>query len=661
MFHKTIFLVFLLATSLMTLRSSGLSKRADLYIIALAFLAVVIVQRSSVENFEEAEQAGGVKSTEAEEETKKTDDEEQEEEQEEEEEEAGDEEDDKEKTTKSKSGGKDAATNEESKVQASSSKTASKSSNDITKNFEPFKDTFPKDFDDRDLTFYVSTFDARNISKDNALLNHQQSDSDENFLQVPADLKTVLTQRDGLLMNFKQPLTTVYPREIKFNSQEFTIMWYGKFVPMKHEGDITKQHVYFINIPVHDSTNIVGIEFEFRNEYVNPTIKLHWKGKEVEGGTYKFESISSDSDKSKNFFDNRFHLFTLTKTKSNEMKLSLDDQTHTSEPLINTIIKSEENPVINEKNSYKITLNSNIEDPTSIDDKTAAKSPNVALNMHLCALAIFNRAIDYADVSKAYKYFEGVRYTLDPRTSKIQNEMELMKTSSSCPFTDKSLCSTPNCAKVDWRDQGAVISNERCVKDVFEYCSSKDTYANDKMCTFYDRDNAAGIVSLLEPEVKKAGEASLSEAGIEEDKLVKQLKKLGINNIHLDKSLRAEGKYSDEINQLIDKIYEQKQLNVKGLSSLEEVEDLKHSPLNYNELMMSGKPTGKQSNSDSTNSGDLKSQMKNKHSQLMDLKYSDLEDYDATMQEYESSTASENGSRMGGAKKKTSFLDNIFR
>lgn len=544
--------------------------------------------------------------------------------------------------------------NKTSELSTSVSNSSSKSIEDETNmnaaEFIEYRDKYVDLFSEHSLVYYTSTFDGRYVSQaNNRLLNAVASKnigSSQNFMTIPADVKYILSQRDGLYINFRQPLSTVYPREINFNVQEFTIQWFGRFVPTKYDTDVFKQSVFFVNVPVHDSTNIVGIEFEFRSEYVNPTIQIHWKGTPLPDAIYRFESISNDEDKKKNFFDGGYHMFTLIKTKDNELKLLLDDQTHTTSPLISTVIKSDENPIVNEKNSYKITLNSNTEDPTSVDDKTAPKAPNAPLNFHMCAFAIFNKAVSLSQVTEMFEHFETVRYELDPRTVSLKKEVEEIKTDSKCPFSDKTICATPNCLTTDWKDQTSILSNEKCFDDVAKYCASIDSFANDKMCTFYDSTNATKVASLLqEDEIAVRGEKI-----DEEEEIVKQLRKLGLNNIHLDKSLRADGKYSDEINQLIDKIYEQKQMNIRGLSTLDEVEDIKNTPLKYEEIASIAGHGGDADANDVSVSATAKNgakgraaipksekgqQTKTDQTDLIDLKYSDLEDYDDIIREYE--------------------------
>lgn len=621
MFHKSLFLMMIVAATFMILRNPQYSNNRNILIIVLTLIAIVITQNTTknIEKFEENNEPAVAEKSE------KT-------------------------TNESKS---------EEKIKASESivkRTSPDQNIGLDKFNTEFKDKFPEKFAGNQLVYYTSTFDRANVDN-KAMYNMMKIEGDsENKMEIPADVQYIIDQRDGIYINFKHSLSTVYPRDIKFNTQEFSLMWYGKFVPTKYDTDVFKQHVYLINIPVHDATNIIGIEFEFRSEYVNPTIRLHWKGNPIEGGEYRFESISNDSDKSKNFFDNQYHLFTLIKNKDNEIKLILDDQTHTASPLISTIIKNDENPIINEKNSYKITFNSNVDNPTSVDDNIAAKAPNTALNLYLCAFAIFNKAIDYADISRAFEYFKEVRYNLDPRTLNLKKEIDTIKNDSSCPFSDKSLCNTPNCLTTDWKDQGNILSNEKCFNDVAKYCASIESHANDKICTFYDLDNSKKKVTLLEPE-QKLEQETLSE----EEDIVKQLRKIGLNNIHLDKSLRANGKYSDEINQLIDKIYEQKQLNLKGISSLEDVDDINHSPLKYGDLIE--KDTTKDPTPDRVESAPQDGKEKvsesiptKPKSDLINLEYRDLDDYDNLLKEYDTNKKNE----VQNEQQKPSIMTRIF-
>lgn len=509
----------------------------------------------------------------------------------------------------------------------------------------PFDDTFHHKFN-KNLAIYFSTLDPKFIDSDrNLLLNKvpiSGKTQEENALQIPADTTYLIDQKGGLLVNFKKPLRTVYPREISFNSQEFTICWYAKFIPTKYDDDVITKNVYLINIPVHDQKNVVGIEYEFSSNYTNPSIQIHWKGKKLEGARYQFQNTSNDDDKNRNFFDNNFHLFTLIKKNDNELKLILDDQTVTNAPLISSQILDTENPVVSEKNSYQITLNSSVNDPTTGDDTLVGKSPNVALNCHLVAFALFNRAVDITEVNLMYDYFQDCQFHLDKRYQTIKSEVDSIKTDVLCPFSDKSLCDVPNCSSVtNWNNFGSVLKNNACAKDIIQYCKSLDSIENDAQCSFYNQDNLEKASSLIQ-DITPAEDISPET---EEEILVKQLRKIGLNDIHLDKSLRAKGKYSDEINQLIDKIYEQKQLNLKNIASMHELDDNAslHKPLNYNELI---------NNSNVDINSNVEEKKTNKKDDLVKLDFKELSDFDDIMAEYNDKEEKSN--------EKTGFLSRWF-
>ncbi len=498
-----------------------------------------------------------------------------------------------------------------------------------------FRETFTKNHG-RDLVYYISTFDVSNFDSDKNIMKNQVKvtgvDEDDNVLRINTNSKNNISQSEGLLVNFKKSMDTLYPRQLKFNTSQFTIFWYCKFIPVKYEQDVSKPNVFLLNIPVHNGQNLVGVEYEFGAEYTNPTIKIHWMGKEL-SENYSFQSISSDQDKSLDFFDNKYHLFTLIKSSDGTFKMILDDQTLTSAPLLSGKIDGE-SVAVNDKNSYKITLNSSVSDPTPSDDNELGGAPNVPLNMFLNAFGMYNRSLEMQEVNDMYQYFTDVKFVMDPRYAKVKAEVNKFKEYTSCPFSDKTLCETPNCSDVgDWLDNSKIVRNEKCYKDVVRYCDSLESLASDKICTFFSKDNVLKSASMVNQEtVDKLSESEASE----EEEIVKQLRKIGLNNIHLDKSLRANGKYSDEINGLIDKIFEQKQMNLKGLQELKDAEDnLDVSPLNYDSLS-ENKSTDKlkEDTVEALRTKQMKEKQK-RSSSIVDLKYSDLDGYDDIIKEYE--------------------------
>tara|TARA_B100000405_G_scaffold302441_1_gene265754 strand:- start:1264 stop:3087 length:1824 start_codon:yes stop_codon:yes gene_type:complete len=518
---------------------------------------------------------------------------------------------------------------------------------------ESFKETFVKEFG-RDLVFYISTFESSQYDTEQNVMRNQVKindiSDDENVLRINANSKNNISQSEGLLINNKKSMDTIYPRQLKFNTSQFTIFWYGKFIPVKYDQDVSKPNVYLVNIPVHNGQNLVGIEFEFSSEYTNPTIKIHWMGEEL-SEKYSFESISSDKDKSLDFFDNKYHLFTFIKSSDGTFKLILDDQTLTSSPLLSGKIDGE-SVAVNDKNSYRITLNSSVSDPTPSDDNEMGGAPNVPLNMFLNSFGIYNRSLEMQEINDMYKYFNDIKFLMDPRYAKVKAEVNKFKEYTACPFSDKTLCDTPNCSSVsDWLDNSKIVNNEKCYKDVMRYCDSLDSFSSDKICTFFSKDNVLKSASMVNQET--VAKVSEDNDKMDEEEIVKQLRKIGLNNIHLDKSLRADGKYSKEVNDLIDQIFEQKQMNLKGLKNLKEADDgdMGVSPLSYDSLS-TNKNTDKLTEEavKALKIKEMKDEQK-RSSDIIDLKYADLDGYDEMIKEFEkeeSKKPTENGGFLKG-------------
>ena len=513
-----------------------------------------------------------------------------------------------------------------------------------------FKESFVKDFG-RDLVYYISTFDASNYDSDKNIMQNQVKvnglSDDENVLRINANSKNNISQAEGLLINSKKSMDTIYPRQLKFNAAQFTIFWYCKFIPVKYDQDVSKPNVYLVNIPIHNGQNLVGIEVEFSSDYTNPTIKIHWMGKEL-SEKYVFQSISNDKDKSLDFFDNKYHLFTFIKSSDGTFKLILDDQTLTSSPLLSGKIDGD-SVAVNDKNSYRITLNSSVSDPTPSDDNDTGGAPNVPLNMFLNSFGIYNRSLETQEVNDMYKYFSDVKFLMDPRYAKVKAEVNKFKEYTACPFSDKTLCDTPNCSSVsDWLDNSKIVNNEKCYKDVMRYCDSLDSFSSDKICTFFSKDNVLKSASLVNQET--VAKVSEDNDNMDEEEIVKQLRKIGLNNIHLDKSLRADGKYSKEVNDLIDQIFEQKQMNLKGLEALKNADDTNPgvSPLTYDSLS-TNKNTDKLTEDaiKALNIKEMKEAQK-KSSDIIDLKYADLDGYDDIIKEFEKEESKQKPAESGG-------------
>lgn len=535
------------------------------------------------------------------------------------------------------------------------------SNNRIEKNFfdEEFQDEFVKKFGSNQLKYYVSTFDKSKIDMDrNQLINHVDLSTNTNYLEVPIDLKEKLQQSDGLMINFTKPLKTVTPKELQFNHNTFTIMWYAKFLPVISSKEGVQKKVFFLNIPIHSGREgtMVGIEYEFQPQFVNPTIRIHWGGKDGSSGdvndlrsnTYEWSSTTDTNDMNFNFFDNNYHLFTLLRDNTG-LKLILDDQDLGLQPLI-AIPQSElpdslkTLPDYNDIN-YKIRLNANVSEPTPPSDSGGERAPDIALNCLLNALAIFNTALTLSQVNIIYEYFEDTKYRLNKRFVDIKSELDQAKNLKACPFTDKSICRTNNCNSItDWTNNNVLVKNEACFKDVVAYC--KDN-TDDTMCSFFDENNILSAAGLVNSKTAEDVNKKISDEISEEEELVQQLRKIGLNNVYLDKSLRANGKYSNEINELIDKIYSQKQMNMKGIQDLYDAdsEDPTIEKLNADKILKGELPANKTGESTSAPNPDTDSETKSnkKAEDLKLLKAEDLDygDFESEMKRYDDEKKSE--------------------
>ena len=545
----------------------------------------------------------------------------------------------------------------------------------IEKNFfnEEFQDEFVKKFGSNQLKYYVSTFDKSKIDMEkNLLMNHVNLSSDSNHLEVPVELKEKLQQADGLMINFTKPLRSVTPKQLDFNHNTFTIMWYAKFLPIISSKDGIQKKVFFLNIPIHSGKEgtMVGIEYEFQPQFVNPTIRIHWGGKdgstgnndELRNNTYEWSSTTDMNDMNFNFFDNNYHLFTLIRDNTG-LKLILDDQDLGLQPLI-AISQSElpdslkALPDYNDIN-YKMRLNANVMEPTPPSDNAGERSPEIALNCLLNALVIFNSALTLSQVNVIYEYFEDTKYKLNKRFVDIKTEIDEAKNLKSCPFTDKALCKTNNCSSInDWTNNNEIIKNEACFKDVVAYCKEN---SEDTMCSFFDENNILRASSIVNNQTAEEVNKKISEQLTEEEELVQQLRKIGLNNVYLDKSLRANGKYSNEINELIDKIYTQKQMNMKGIKDLYDADSEEPSieRLNADKILKGESSTTKSEDSTPKVDATAETKPKKKTRDIDLLKAEDLDygDFETEMKKYDEEKKSESEN---SDEKNKSFVGKLF-
>ena len=151
---------------------------------------------------------------------------------------------------------------------------------------------------------------------------------------------------------------------------------------------------------------------------------------DLRDNVYEWSSTTDTNDMNFNFFDNKYHLFTLLRDNTG-LKLILDDQDLGLQPLI-AISQSElpdslkTLPDYNDIN-YKIRLNANVDEPTPASDSAREHEPEIALNRLLNAFAIFNSALTLSQVNVIYDYFEETKYRLNKRYVGIKAKLDKQK------------------------------------------------------------------------------------------------------------------------------------------------------------------------------------------------------------------------------------------
>jgi len=264
-------------------------------------------------------------------------------------------------------------------------------------------------------------------------------------------------------------------------------------------------------------------------------------------------------------------------------------------------------------------------------------------------------------VNVIYEYFEDTKYKLDERFVDIKTKIDEAKNLKACPFAEKALCKTNNCGSInDWTNNNEIVKNEDCFKDVVAYCKEN---SGDTMCSFFDENNILSASSIINNKTAEEINKKISDQLTEEEELVQQLRKIGLNNVYLDKSLRANGKYSNEINELIDKIYTQKQMNMKGIQDLYDADSEEPSieRLNADKILKGESPANKRDEStskvDATDETETKPKKKARDINLLKAEDLDYGDFETEMKKYDDEKKSE---LENSDDKKKSFVGKLF-
>jgi hypothetical protein len=478
------------------------------------------------------------------------------------------------------------------------------------------------------LIYYISSFDKSFIDLQNyAFLNHIDAKphvTHKNIMTMGAATNR-FKQEDGLLIDFQDQMVSVTPFQIDFNHTNFTIVTYVKF-------DITKNNfdgksVYLIHIPLNQNYTLIGLNIVFRKYIDNPDVELHWMNSKL---TNSFIYADEDTNKlDKNLHDQQYHMISIKK-EGNKITVLLDDN-----------VLFFDNSDVPEQPSWANWDNKMTNEAViSINKKYSDQSSAVSLNCKLNSLAIFNKTLAPIEISELLNYYKSIKYKLNPFYTNIQENINVLKNNEKCPFSTKSLCYTTACSNItDWNDISTLLNNEDCFKNTVDYCNQLSNYDNDKKCMLFDKDNILKSASRIN------NNSNLLINSDENEELLAQLRKIGLNNIHLDKSLRATGKYGEEINQLIEKISLQKRLNLKGIQDQFDFIKDPESPseIRYDNLLNTSQTNSSSKDSSSSKiSSDENQQEKKSNLGIINLEYNDLESYDKLISDFENEKQKEN-------------------
>ena len=510
------------------------------------------------------------------------------------------------------------------------------------------------------LIFYISTFNKRFIDVNNKNLSNliQNHNTSKLKMVIPTmnNLQFNVSQKDGLLID--QSITYVIntPYQINFNHRNFTIFFYMKI----SDRQLTDKKTQLIHIPTIDNlyeynnNTLLSIDLSYETtDNLNPFFEIS-----IFGNKYKSDKFSNSELLKNNLFfnDEKYHLITFVRYENNDIQIYVDNNV--------------QNPLINEKlvklprDDIKIT-NENV---IKINNIESGYSP---LNVYLNCFGIYNRSLTKDDIITLEKYIEDVKVNFEPNYIKINDErqsyLDLYKKSTECPFHKKTICDEGHCKYVkDWSKVNEILYDDKCFKQVVEYCDNLDSFDNDRLCGSMNTNAVHRMALNLDYENKFTNQ----ERTKEDKKLTKEIEKLGLKDIYLDKSIRTGGINDDQMKDLIENLLKTKDVtalnrlydadaeedstknnntNHIDYSSLEK-DDMSYNMLTYDEFYNSLKK-----NEETTNTDDILKL----NEDLITINNDDIVKEDAykkTIDEYEKENI-----RKNVESSTTGILNNIFR
>jgi hypothetical protein len=442
------------------------------------------------------------------------------------------------------------------------------------------------------LTVYVSSLNKNFINFEENLLINIIQEKDKTIAALVVDdlndVKGANNFQQGKGFKISNQIYGPSPVSALNNSiTTFSFFWYMKLNVGKNDFDPSVDDLY--SLIRFNSKNLSGpgsnrnkffeIRIHFHNGHLNPDIIILVLGKIIGRYTY-----SQPDYLNRWFCDGKYHLFCFSKNED-EIKFYMDNHILIETQMSDAMYTNEFSEGETQLHLDKIIK---LNDP--VDDVKKK------LRFNLVAFGITSEyAFNVKDVSDLNIYYHDILKTLTPDFLNMRREnsklkYQLREYTRACPFKNEMICKSPECANItNWDNIDELLDNKACFKYLSEYCNtvSSSNIKNNRLCTFLKADNIMKMAATVDSNLMNYRTENI-KTNIENKKILKELQRLGLRDIYLDKSFRnSDGESSGEMNRLINDLLKTNQtVNLDTLQALHTSDDNTNTyePIDYNRL-----------------------------------------------------------------------------
>lgn len=438
------------------------------------------------------------------------------------------------------------------------------------------------------LTIYVSSFNKKLIDFETNTIKNVVSNSEIAALAIDdiRDSKGNNNFEQSKGFRISNPIYGPSPVDALNDSvNTFSFFWYMKLNIGK--SDFTPERRDLYSLIRFNSKNLSGpnsnrnkffeIRLLFHSGNLNPDIIINVLGSPVATYTYKSEDYFD-----KWFCDGNYHLFTFTKNET-AITFCVDDHVLIDSQIEDTLFTRE---FSEGETSLKLDKIIKINDP--VDDVRNL------LKFNLLAFGTISEyALSIKNITDLLLYYNEIRKELAPEYLHMKRENkklkhELKEYNKKCPFKNNTLCTSYQCEKVsDWNNFNEILNDKDCFKFLSEYCNTVTDLEGNKICNYIKSDNIMRMASTIDSNLFNYNSENI-KTNIENKNILKELQRLGLKDIYLDKSLRsANGNTNNEMNRLINDLLKTNQtVDIDALNALHTKRDTTndHDSLDYNRI-----------------------------------------------------------------------------